>query len=63
VTVAQGWDGTISGTINRNAVDAGANGVEVTTADNSQTDSAAFSVTVTPTVVPPTGRRTLVVST
>jgi T1SS-143 domain-containing protein len=46
VTVAANFDGTITGTISSSATDAGANGVEVNTADNTKTDSANFSLTV-----------------
>jgi hypothetical protein len=46
VTVPGAFDGTISGMISTHAVDAGANGVEATTADNVKDDSASFSVTI-----------------
>jgi hypothetical protein len=46
VTVPAGYDGTISGTINSLAVDAGTSGIETDTTDNQQSDSASFTLNV-----------------
>ncbi len=55
-TVPQGWDGVINGTLTSTATDTptGGGDVEPDTADNTRTDSAGFSLTVTGDVQPPT---------
>ncbi|MDF1588136.1 MAG: retention module-containing protein [Gammaproteobacteria bacterium] len=58
VTVAQGWDGTISGSIATHAFETVSGDFEEVVAgdgfDNVKDDTASFSVTVTPGVTPPT---------
>ncbi len=55
-TVPQGWDGVISGSLTSVATDTptGGSDVEPDTSDNSWTDTANFSLTVTGSVTPPT---------
>ncbi len=55
-TVPQGWDGVISGRLTSVATDTptGGSDVEPDTSDNSWTDTANFSLTVTGSVTPPT---------
>ncbi len=54
-TVPQGWDGVISGSLTSVATDTptGGNDVEPDTSDNSWTDTANFSLTVTGSVTAP----------